>query len=198
MWCPRKDCWSKSCWLHPLESGPEVDQGRGETRGQGGQIFPGAKPWGSESLRGQPKSINKVTSTFFNTVHLLPKDLRLEHGGQIGTWGRQSSVFPRRHLTSLRPWTKDQVVWLHLQPGLVPFCCGASRAVRELKTMRSFETCLGQLSPRPFAEEHPVWKWMKKNWNIYKNILHVKSWCTLDYYNCLVVHCSSFVVMSDL
>ena len=28
-----------------------------------------------------PKSPNNVTSTFFNTVHSLPKDLRFEHGG---------------------------------------------------------------------------------------------------------------------
>jgi len=30
---------------------------------------------------GTPKSPNNVTSSFFNTVHLLPKDLRFEHGG---------------------------------------------------------------------------------------------------------------------
>jgi len=30
---------------------------------------------------GAPKSPNNVTSTFSNTVHLLLKDLRLEHGG---------------------------------------------------------------------------------------------------------------------
>ena len=30
---------------------------------------------------GAPKSPNSVTSTFFNTVHLLLKDLRFEHGG---------------------------------------------------------------------------------------------------------------------
>jgi len=28
-----------------------------------------------------PKSPKNVTSTFFNTVHLLPKDSRFEHGG---------------------------------------------------------------------------------------------------------------------
>jgi len=30
---------------------------------------------------GAPKCPNNVTSTFFNTVHLLPKDLRFEYGG---------------------------------------------------------------------------------------------------------------------
>jgi len=28
---------------------------------------------------GAPKSTNNITSTFFNTVHLLPKDLSFEH-----------------------------------------------------------------------------------------------------------------------
>jgi len=44
-------------------------------RNEGENISPGA-----ESLRGLPKSSNNVASTFFNTVHLLPKDLRFEHG----------------------------------------------------------------------------------------------------------------------
>jgi len=56
----------------------------------------------NEGLRGTiprvPKSPNKVTSTFFNTVHLLPKDLRFEHGGA------KLDVCPVRHLTSLRRW----------------------------------------------------------------------------------------------
>jgi len=30
---------------------------------------------------GGPKSPNNVTSTFFHTVHLLPKELRFEDGG---------------------------------------------------------------------------------------------------------------------
>jgi len=30
---------------------------------------------------GAPKSLNNATSIFFNTVHLLPKDLKFEHGG---------------------------------------------------------------------------------------------------------------------
>ena len=36
---------------------------------------------GAKWLRGEPKSPNNVTSTFFNRVHLLPKDLRFEQGG---------------------------------------------------------------------------------------------------------------------
>jgi len=34
------------------------------------------------SLPRAPKSPNSVASTLVNTVHLLPKDLRFEHGGR--------------------------------------------------------------------------------------------------------------------
>jgi len=51
------------------------EQGRNE-EGKGNN-FPGAELlWGGKSLRGTPKSPNNVTSTFFNTVHLLLKDFR--------------------------------------------------------------------------------------------------------------------------
>jgi len=59
---------------------------------QGGHNAPGA-----ESLRGAPKSPNNVTSAFFNTVHLLPKDLKFEHGSA------KLASCPGRHLTWLRP-----------------------------------------------------------------------------------------------
>jgi len=45
-----------------------------------------------------PKSLNNITSTSFNTVHLLPKDLRFEYGGA------KLASCPGRHLTSIRPW----------------------------------------------------------------------------------------------
>jgi len=45
---------------------------------------------------GVPKGPNNVTSTFFNTVHLLPKDLKFEHGGAKLSSGC---------LTPLRPCT---------------------------------------------------------------------------------------------
>ena len=44
-----------------------------------------------------PKSPNNDTTTFFNTVHLLPKDLSFEHGGA------KIAACPERHITSLRP-----------------------------------------------------------------------------------------------
>jgi len=59
---------------------------RGVTRGL---QFPGRRitmeaPNRYEERRmtaGTLKSPNNVTSVFFNTVHLLPKDLKIEHGG---------------------------------------------------------------------------------------------------------------------
>jgi len=65
---------------------------QGRYEGGRGHNYPGA-----ESLRGAPKSPNNVISTFFNTVHLLPKDLRFEHGST------KLASCPGRHLTSLRP-----------------------------------------------------------------------------------------------
>jgi len=41
---------------------------------------------------GPPKSLNNVTSTFFNAVH----------------WGAKLASFPGRHLTSLRPWPRGK------------------------------------------------------------------------------------------
>ena len=56
-------------------------QGRNEG-GKGGRNFPGAESLsGRQITAGAPKSPNNVTSTFLNTVHLLPKVLRFEHGG---------------------------------------------------------------------------------------------------------------------
>jgi len=52
--------------------------------------------WGRRICAGAPKSPKNVTSTFFNTVHLFPKDLRFEHGGA------KLASCPGRHLTLLR------------------------------------------------------------------------------------------------
>ena len=56
-------------------------------------------------MRGAPKSPNIVTSTFFNAIDLLPKDLRFEH------WGARLVSCPGRHLTSLRPFRGGQTFW---------------------------------------------------------------------------------------
>ena len=58
----------------------------------------GAQFPGRQITTEAPKSPNNVRSTFFNTVNLLPKELRFEHGGA------KLASCPRRHLTSLRPW----------------------------------------------------------------------------------------------
>jgi len=52
---------------------------------------------GVELLRGALKCLNYVTSTFFNTLHLLPKKLRFEDGGA------KLQSCPGRHLTAVRP-----------------------------------------------------------------------------------------------
>jgi len=78
---------------------------RGVTMGARGHDSPGAESlWGgAASILGTPKSAgapkipNNVTSAFFNTVHLLPNDLKFENGGA------ELASCPGRHLTSLRP-----------------------------------------------------------------------------------------------
>jgi len=62
---------------------------RGVTRGARGTI-----PW-TPNHCGGPKSYNNVISTSLNTVHLLPKDFRFEHGGA------NLVSCSRRRLTSL-------------------------------------------------------------------------------------------------
>jgi len=72
-------------------------QGRNEV-GKREHNSPGSESlWGAKSLRGAPKSTNNVTNTFFDTVHLLPKDLRFEHEGA------KLASCPGRHLALLRP-----------------------------------------------------------------------------------------------
>jgi len=44
-----------------------------------------------------PNHYGGAKNTFFNAVHLLPKNLRFEHGAQLVS-------YPGRHLISLRPW----------------------------------------------------------------------------------------------
>jgi len=58
-------------------------QGRSEGGGGKGAIHRAPCYYGeAEWLRWAPKRPNNVTSTFFNTVHLLPKNLSFEHGSQ--------------------------------------------------------------------------------------------------------------------
>ena len=61
---------------------------------------------GAESLRRAPKTPNNVTSTFFNTVHLLVNDLSFQHLGATLT------SCPGCYLTLLHPWLHLTVVLL--------------------------------------------------------------------------------------
>jgi len=64
--------------LHPTHEHDNPGAPRG---GKGGVITPAPNHYGgAEWLWTLPRSPNNVTSTFFNIVHLLPKDLKFEHG----------------------------------------------------------------------------------------------------------------------
>ena len=67
-----------------------------QRRNDGGQE--GCNSPGTESLLWAQKSPNNVESTFFDTVYLLPKDLRFENGGA------KLASCSGCHLTLLRPW----------------------------------------------------------------------------------------------
>jgi len=69
---------------------------RGVTRGDNAR--------GAKSLRGARVRPNNMERTFFNTVHLLPKDLMFKNVGA------KLVSCPGRHLTSVRPW---EVTHLH-------------------------------------------------------------------------------------
>jgi len=71
----------------------------GAQRGRKRSTIPGHR-----ITAGVPKSPNHATSTFFNTEHLFPKDIRFEHEGT------KLVSCPGLHLASLRPW-----VWWVLQ-----------------------------------------------------------------------------------
>ena len=66
---------------------------------------------GAKSLRGAPKSPNNVRSTFFNTVHLPPKDFRFEHGGPnlFVTSGVQRSGDARGHCLIVCPLPNSSI-----------------------------------------------------------------------------------------
>jgi len=77
---------------------------RGRNKGAKGYNSPGGESlWGRRITMGAPNHCgwrrNVSTSTFFNTVLKLLKDLRFEHGGA------KLASYPGRHLTLLRPWS---------------------------------------------------------------------------------------------
>jgi len=66
---------------------------------EGGYNSPGA-----ESLWWRRK-VPTMLQALSSTAHLLPKDLKFEHGGA------KLSSCPGRHLTSLRPWLCGKHEW---------------------------------------------------------------------------------------
>jgi len=85
----------------PISNSPA----RGVTRGKQGGTIPRAPNHyrGAKRLRRASKSPNNITSTVFNTVHMILKDLSFEHGGA------KLASCPGRHLTSLGRWAQRQV-----------------------------------------------------------------------------------------
>jgi len=100
--------WNKSLlshykWKHkeslgtPIPRVPAPLHSWLQGRSEGGKISQAESLWGRRVTAWSPKSPNNVTSAFFNTINLLLKDFRLEHGGA------KLASCPGRHLTSLRP-----------------------------------------------------------------------------------------------
>ena len=89
------------------------------------------------------------TNTFFNTVHLLPKELRFEHGGfNLASW-------PGRHLTSLYPCSQIlNNIFLpeKQQYGLTYFLIGWEG--QGLVATASERSCSVTMSDRRFMSQH--------------------------------------------
>ena len=83
-------CAQKKCFKHTIKTKIlPPRQGRNDG-GQGGHNSPGTESlWRRRMIVRAPKSPNTVTSTFYNTVHLVSQDLRFEHRG------RQICFLPR-------------------------------------------------------------------------------------------------------
>jgi len=78
----------------------------------------GRNEGGGSTIPRAPNNRNNVTSSLFNTVHLLAKDLRFEHGPA------ELASCPGRHLTSSRPWlqlhmTTQGLFFTRAQPATV-------------------------------------------------------------------------------
>ena len=98
-------CVWQPCICQPNELKREIKKKTGRAKRRPsknlGGLWPAQSPLriatAAEWVRGAPKSPNNVTSTFFNTVHLLPIYLSFEHGGA------KLASCPGRYLTSLHP-----------------------------------------------------------------------------------------------
>jgi len=99
--------------------------------GKGGTI-----PRVSNHCGRAPKSLNNVTSTFFNTIHMLPKELRFEHGSA------QLASCPGRHVTSLCPCLflaviqSTTVTFLTIMQSTIIYPCTPEKQTGSRKKMR--------------------------------------------------------------
>ena len=92
-------CYS-SCFIFFKTQQNQLTFIRSQGRNEGGMIPWAPNHYGERRMTaGALKSPNNVTSALFNAVHLLPKDLKFEHGGA------KLASCPGRCLTSLRPCT---------------------------------------------------------------------------------------------
>ena len=81
----------------PLCCNMSLRPGQGRNEGEHNSLGPKSL-WGLRMTAGVQASPNNVTSTFFNTVNLLPKEIRFERRGA------KLASCSGHHLTSLRPW----------------------------------------------------------------------------------------------
>ena len=175
-------------------------QGRNDGGGKG-HISPGVKSlWGRRMTAGAPtiptmskllflqhstfstKRPNNVLSTvqkyskyqqctFFNTVHLLPNDLRLEHGGA------ELASCPRHYLTLLRPclYQRTCVAWLYR-------CCAETSGLRSrfrIPMKNDFSHCL---KPPKLHKANFKFKWsamdfVTKTFHANTQKIHLASYC---------------------
>ena len=176
---------------------------RGVTTGrQGGHNSPGAESlWGRGMTVRAPKSPNNVTSTLFNTVHLLPKDLRFEHGrGKL-------AYCPGRHLTSFHPCghmppiprISSQKNWVHSPAEFCPAVCCRRRLNTALLVLLSKTYCEMWLGA--FAVHHrsicQCWRApnpFKFATNELRCLLHAALWsmntCSVSHFSLHVMRCS--------
>jgi len=133
---------------------PHTAQGRNEG-GKGGTI-PRAPNLngGAKSLWGAPKSPNNVTNRFFNTVYLLPKDLRFEHGAPNlllapgAIWSRYAPAAAAAVAKIALHWRSDAsfpfmlLFTLHsTKLRSLPLLASLSRSIFCQRCLRSAATC---------------------------------------------------------
>ena len=132
--------------------------------------LPGAESlWGRWNTAGAPKNPNNVTRTFFNTVHLLPEDLRFENGGA------KLEFCPGRHLTSLRPCqSRDLEISSVKKPIHSLLCCKTP-----MQTNCGLSNCTGNSPETGFS--FSFWSLVKSWVSNTFSALHSYFYCCLSF-----------------